>query len=118
MLCRGWKVRRNTQMDSGTSREPWLTNLAQDGFVTIGEFLAPEQVSDLTEATRVFSSSDEAGVLRRDGEVYGVRDLLARVPEVRRLAGSTPLITLVESILGSGAFVVRGLFFDKTPTAN
>ena len=105
-------------MDSGTRPEQWLTRLAQEGFLAINEFLTREQVSVLTEATRVFSSSDEAGVLRRDGDVYGVRDLLSRVPEVRRLAESARLISLVESILGPGAFVVRGLFFDKTPTAN
>jgi ectoine hydroxylase-related dioxygenase (phytanoyl-CoA dioxygenase family) len=56
--------------------------------------------------------------LRRDGEVYGVRNLLSRVLEVRRLADSARLISLVESILRPGAFVIRGLFFDKTPTAN
>jgi hypothetical protein len=81
-------------MDSGTRPERWLTTLAQDGFAAIKEFLTREQVSELTEATRVFSSSDEAGVLRRDGEVYGVRDLLSRVPEVRRLAESARLTLL------------------------
>jgi hypothetical protein len=105
-------------MGSGTRPERWLTSLAQDGFVAINQFLTREQVSELTEATRVFSSSDEAGVLRREGEVYGVRDLLSRVPEVGRLAESARLISFVESILGPGAFVARGLFFDKTPTAN
>jgi ectoine hydroxylase-related dioxygenase (phytanoyl-CoA dioxygenase family) len=105
-------------MDSGTRPERWQTSLARDGFLTINRFLSREQVTALTETTRVFSSAHEAGVLRRDGDVYGVRDLLARVPEVRRLAESARLLSLVESILGPGAFVVRGLFFNKTPTAN
>jgi ectoine hydroxylase-related dioxygenase (phytanoyl-CoA dioxygenase family) len=72
----------------------------------------------LTEATRVFSSADEAAVLRRGGEVYGVRDVLSRVPEVRRLAESARMMEVVETILGPGSFAVRGLFFDRTPTAN
>jgi ectoine hydroxylase-related dioxygenase (phytanoyl-CoA dioxygenase family) len=105
-------------MGSRKRPERWLTRLARDGFVAINEFLTREQVLELTEATRVFLSSDEPGVLRRGGEVYGVRDLLSRVSEVRRLAESARMIKLVETILGPGAFVVRGLFFDKTPTAN
>jgi hypothetical protein len=41
-------------MDSGMRPERWLTSLAQGGFVAINEFLTREQVSQLTEATRVF----------------------------------------------------------------
>jgi ectoine hydroxylase-related dioxygenase (phytanoyl-CoA dioxygenase family) len=52
------------------------------------------------------------------GEVYGGRDLLWRIAEVRRWAQSQELIEIVDSILGRGAFAVRGLFFDKTATAN
>ena len=47
-----------------------------------------------------------------------VRDLLRRAPAVRRLANSPELCEIVTPILGSGAFVVRGLFFDKTLSTN
>src|SRR5258708_17056896 len=47
-----------------------------------------------------------------------MRDLLREVPEARRLAESAPLRGLVRSVLGPGAFVVRGLLFDKTPEAS
>ena len=78
----------------------------------------PDRVAELIEATRVYSGGGHDGVLDRRGEVYGGRDLLWRIDEVRRLAKLAPLTEIAGAILGSGAFAVRGLFFDKTPTAN
>ena len=57
------------------------------------------------------SSSDE-----RSG--YALRNVAQMVPEVRRLAESAVTRDIVESVLGKGAFLVRSLFFDKTPGAN
>jgi ectoine hydroxylase-related dioxygenase (phytanoyl-CoA dioxygenase family) len=47
-----------------------------------------------------------------------MRDLLRAVPATRRLADSEALAGLVRPVLGPGAFVIRGLLFDKTPGAN
>ena len=87
-----------------------------DGFAVVADVLDSDQVDELVEAV------DRAGpldaVLRRAEEVYGMRDLLRAIPEVRVLAGSTALLDLVDSVLGPGAFAVRGLLFDKTQGAN
>jgi Phytanoyl-CoA dioxygenase (PhyH) len=48
----------------------------------------------------------------------GIRNLLELVPSVRNLAQSPEIRSLVEPILGNCARVVRGIFFDKQPTAN
>jgi hypothetical protein len=48
----------------------------------------------------------------------GIRNLLDLVPSIRELAQSQKLRSLVEPILGDTARVVRGIFFDKQPTAN
>ena len=93
-------------------------SIDRNGYTIIPSVLAADEVSRLIAATRVRGSSGEAGVLDRQGEVYGVRDLIRQVPEVGRLAASPPVMAIVAAILGPGAFVVRGLFFDKTPTAN
>ena len=86
------------------------------GFAVVPGVLGPESVDDLVAAV------DRAGpldaVLRREGDVYGMRDLLRAIPEVRALAGSPELLDLAESVLGPGAFAVRGLLFDKSPGAN
>ena len=94
----------------------WRESFDRDGFAIIHDVLTPDQVADLIEVTRTCSSTDGEGVLDRGGEVYGVRDLLRRIAEVRRLAHSQELLEIVAPILGPGAFVVRGLFFDKTLT--
>ncbi len=47
-----------------------------------------------------------------------MRDLIWRIPEIRRPAESAELLEIVKTILGPGAFVVRGLFFDKTLNTN
>jgi ectoine hydroxylase-related dioxygenase (phytanoyl-CoA dioxygenase family) len=93
-------------------------HLDRDGFAILERVFTSEQVAELTEVTRNCSSTSSAGVLERRGEVYGVRDLLWRVPAVRRLARSRELADIVASILEPEAFVVRGLFFDKTLSTN
>jgi ectoine hydroxylase-related dioxygenase (phytanoyl-CoA dioxygenase family) len=44
--------------------------------------------------------------------------LLQTVPEVRDLVESPAIRALAEPVLGQSAFVVRSIFFDKTPQAN
>jgi phytanoyl-CoA dioxygenase PhyH len=90
----------------------------RDGFAILDHVLSPDQVAELLEATRAYATGGSDGLLDRRGEVYGGRDLLWRIAEVRRLAHSAELMAIVEPILGPGAFAVRGLFFDKTPSAN
>ncbi len=88
----------------------------RDGFVVV------EGVVDLATVDALIAAIDRAGpldaLLRRDQEVYGMRDLLRSIPEVRALAGSSCLLDLVDRVLGAGSFSVRGLLFDKTAGAN
>jgi hypothetical protein len=90
----------------------------RDGFAIINRVLTDLQISESMEAIRVYGSTSHDGVLERGSEVYGMRDLVWRVPEIRRLAWSQELLEIARAILGPGAFVVRGLFFDKTLSAN
>ena len=49
---------------------------------------------------------------------YGVRDLLNQAPEVRTLARSDAIRSLVVPVMDENARPVRGIFFDKTKAAN
>ncbi len=49
---------------------------------------------------------------------YGVRDLMNKVPAIRKLATSSPLLTIAKKVLGAFAKPVRSVYFDKTPMAN
>src|ERR1700757_957854 len=69
--------------------------------------------------SRGFQFGAECGIANPEAwEIYGVRELLWRVPAVRRLAHSRGLLEIVVAILGLEAFAVRGLFFDKTMITN
>jgi Phytanoyl-CoA dioxygenase (PhyH) len=96
----------------------WREHFDRDGVAIIDGVLAPGQVSQLIELTQNCSSIPREGVLERGGEVYGVRDLIWRIPEIRRLAESPEILEIVAAVIGPGAVVVRGLFFDKTLTTN
>ena len=49
---------------------------------------------------------------------YGIRNLLAKAPEIRDLANAPRIKALVDPVLGPNAFPVRAIFFDKVPAAN
>ena len=101
-----------------TSSGAWRESFDRMGFAIIDRVVAFDQVVELIEVTRLCSPAGKAGVLDRGGEVYGVRDLIWRIPEIRHLARSPELLEIAQAILGPGAFAVRGLFFDKTLSTN
>jgi ectoine hydroxylase-related dioxygenase (phytanoyl-CoA dioxygenase family) len=84
-------------------------DLRRDGFAKIEGVLSADTVRDLISVVEDLTDSD-----RRKG---GVRNLLD-VPEMMGLAQSRPVRELVETVLGAGARVVRGILFDKTGGAN
>ncbi len=94
----------------------WISNLERDGFTIVPQVVSPSVVDDLIRAIERVRPS--ATALDRGSGVYAMRNLLGQVPETRSLARSDAVRSLVEPVLGPGAFVVRGLFFDKTSDAN
>lgn len=81
--------------------------IATQGFELWRRALSTQTIGDL------FSGLDSAGATSK---VYGLRNLLRRSQHVRETADT--LLTLVEPILGPGAFPTRALLFDKLPRAN
>jgi hypothetical protein len=47
-----------------------------------------------------------------------LRNLAATVPQGARLCSRPAIRQIADDVLGGGAFVVRSLLFDKTPSAN
>ena len=88
--------------------------LGRDGFAVVPGVLDERAVSALESSLGGVKGG--AGVLRRGG-VYAIRDLLEVVPAARELARSSAVRALVAPVLGAGFFAVRGVLFDKTPSA-
>jgi ectoine hydroxylase-related dioxygenase (phytanoyl-CoA dioxygenase family) len=86
------------------------------GFAVLPGVVGIDRVESLGRAIDAAGAGEN--VLRRDGTLYGMRDALRGLPEVRELANSAEILGLVRPILGPDAFVVRALLFDKTPGAN
>jgi ectoine hydroxylase-related dioxygenase (phytanoyl-CoA dioxygenase family) len=93
----------------------WVAGVHEHGFAVLPEVLAPEAVQVLLGAVEEIDTGE--GVRRRES-VYAVRNLLDAVPAVRDVARSAGVRALVEPVLGTGCFAVRGILFDKTPDAN
>jgi hypothetical protein len=86
------------------------------GFAILPGILAADRIELIARA--IDDAGEGQAILRREGTLYGMRDALRSLPEIRELANSAELLDLVRPVLGSGAFAVRGLLFDKTPGAN
>jgi Phytanoyl-CoA dioxygenase (PhyH) len=81
----------------------------ESGFATIDSYLDLDSIDLLIQAiTALHLSSGRAGI----------RNLLKLSPHIQQLAQSQEIHDLVEPILGDGARVVRGIFFDKQPGTN
>ncbi len=91
---------------------PHLTSLAGDGFTVIPSALARWEVESLLAAVEALPipSAEEA----RGGQ----RDLFRILPVVRDLASHPAIRSRPAAILGSAAFAVRAILFDKTAEAN
>lgn len=96
--------------------QEWLERFARDGCAIVPAVLSDDEVAGLIAAVDRVAGGPT--VLKRGASAYGMRDLLDRVPEVAALAHSAAVRDLVVPVLGPGAFVARGLWFDKSAGAN
>lgn len=87
--------------------------LQRDGFASV------DAVADSADIAAVIAALEQADIARaeRGGKTFGARNLLG-LPQVRRMATSPRLAAHLAPLLGSSFLAVRGLFFDKTESAN
>jgi ectoine hydroxylase-related dioxygenase (phytanoyl-CoA dioxygenase family) len=87
----------------------------EQGFAIFNDVLTQVEVNNLLLALERVKESTS---VRKRGSMFAIRNLLDVSPEVKDLAHSTVIREIVEPILGSAYFPVRGILFDKTPEAN
>lgn len=75
-------------------------------------------VENALDENEVGSLIKELSIFDNEINNYGVRDLMNKVPAIRKLATSSPLLEMAIEILGKSAKPVRTVYFDKVPTAN
>lgn len=86
-----------------------------DGFVIVEDVLSRREADELLLALEQIG---DTGSVRKRGGIFAVRNLLDVSPEVAELAVSDSIRALVELVLGTHFFTIRGILFDKIPDAN
>jgi ectoine hydroxylase-related dioxygenase (phytanoyl-CoA dioxygenase family) len=86
-----------------------LQALETDGFAIVDRYLDPKTIAALIQ---------DLDALHLTPDRAGVRNILELLPSVEILAQSPEIRSLVAGGLGDRARLVRGIFFDKQPTAN
>lgn len=95
--------------------------ISQLGYAVIRAALSVEECNRLAAdlESALAASRDEATSLRRkNGALYGARNLLDIFPASQTFWQKEPLVGLMTTVLGPGFGLVRGLFFDKSPESN
>ena len=87
----------------------------RDGYSIHDDVISTDDVESLRQTVAALPSREE---VRRKRSVYGVRNLLEICPAVRILAMKPCVRQFATAVLGSAAFAVRAIFFDKVPDAN
>ena len=89
--------------------------LHEKGFLVVPQVFGVGELGDLeVELSQVVHIDS----VRRRGQIYAIRNLMEACPAVGKLAESLKIRSLVNPVLGGGAFPVRSLLFDKTAGAN
>jgi hypothetical protein len=88
--------------------------LDRSGFLRVPEVVSPDVIGKLRSELGQLS----VGRSTRRESFYAARNLIASVPAIAALASSQCVRSLIEPVLGSDSFPVRGLLFDKVPGAN
>lgn len=114
--CRYRSARDSLETMNESDSAALKTMIEQTGFAIVPNVLDDPMRRLLIE--RIDELNERMGSFVRSGIVYALRDLLNRIVEVRDLASSHAVRSIVEPILGPEARVVRGLMFDKRSEAN
>jgi ectoine hydroxylase-related dioxygenase (phytanoyl-CoA dioxygenase family) len=86
--------------------QTYVDEVERNGFVVVPDVLDERIVDQLI------------ALMARTHIEHGKRNVLAEFDEVRAVVHDGRVRALVTPVLGPNARAVRGLFFDKTPTAN
>lgn len=90
--------------------------ISAEGFALMRGLIPEELIQQTTIA--IEQSDGAAGVRRRRGTTYAIRNLLNSVPGTRPLAESPQLRSIIDAVLGGTSRIVRAILFDKNPDAN
>lgn len=87
----------------------------REGFAVLEDVVVGQTITSLRQA---IAALPEDTAVRRQSNVFGVRNLLDVCPAVCELARSEAVRAVASAVLGRDCFAVRATFFDKVAGAN
>lgn len=93
-------------------------NVNEFGFAIVPDVMSKEVVDRFCGLVDAARASENTENVSNGSGTYGLRNLTDVIPETAELAKEASIVRLVESVIGTGAFMVRATLFDKTPGAN
>ncbi|RYF96478.1 MAG: phytanoyl-CoA dioxygenase [Chitinophagaceae bacterium] len=84
--------------------------LSADGYCVLNNVFPKESIQGLTDLVESFASSAE--------DLFAIRRFFLVVPGAVQLIFSSNFIDLVANVFGTGYFVSKSIYFDKTPSSN
>jgi ectoine hydroxylase-related dioxygenase (phytanoyl-CoA dioxygenase family) len=90
---------------------PSNDSLSKTGFAIIRELVSSEIVDELTNEIEKFAT-------RSATAPHALRHLIREIPSIAMILERTSIHQIVQDVLGKKGFVVRSLFFNKTPGNN
>ena len=96
----------------------WHQQISEEGFVVVPSVFSSVELDELIAGldAALHQRDETAGPIRdRTGTVYAGRNLLSLFEPAHTLWRRSPLLELLNEVLGPDAGLVRGLFFDKPP---
>jgi ectoine hydroxylase-related dioxygenase (phytanoyl-CoA dioxygenase family) len=94
----------------------YIDKIERDGFAVLEGLIDSETLDRIEKELQHIEVDHLAS--QRAGKAFGLRNLMTAVPLTRKLANSESMRSLVNSVLGRGARVVRTIYFDKHKDAN
>jgi hypothetical protein len=93
-----------------------FADIERDGFISIQSVFPMDIIDRLIQEVETAALNEFTR--HRAGKVFGVRNALNVLLFGRELSNTRLIRSLVEPVLGVGAKVVRGIYFDKPAGAN
>lgn len=102
--------------DRVTMATPLSQAFRQDGYAIVRGALSLDECDSFLHD--IEASREKVKVGRQKKETYGIRNLLSNIPAIHDRVSRSQFTSLAECALGARNKPVKGLFFDKTPSAN
>jgi len=94
----------------------YKAQIEEEGFTTIDNVFTDGQIEEILQL--INQSDTSRKTFRKSADLFAIRQFLREVPGVAELILNDEFKTLIQSVFGSGYFVIKSIYFDKPEQSN